>query len=759
MSYLILILIPVVVASMFVYFFVVGLIEKDAEKLNHVVMRNFSDQANTTFSSLETSMINMLSSSNVISFLKVINDTAENQQRSEWAHSLMNQLDKIQSSEYIDSAYLYFNHYDLVLDAHTYTNKHYYFHHYRPMDQQEQTELFKHFSGKKTMHFIYPHTAATTPDPQRMESQDGSGSSVSVLLSYPFNSQNPDVYLIVNLSQDKLRQQISINEEWVTATAIMNSEGQVIVRNGEISMESAELRDMFLEHEEGELYLGGKGKALSFRQTGFNNSWYYVSFVNLPVLLKPAQMLSWLSLAFLALFLVSGSLVSYYLSGKLYRPIQEIKSGLESHSQIHGGIVPAGNDFEVIKRASSRLITEYKELSQLVHEMSPIVQERLVSKILHGEYRDSLSIEYYAKEIDFSYQPKGLRTVLCLEIDFYSRLAEPLSETSKAFLILQLKEKIHQLAPTAAWLCQTKPNLLAFVVHHDAFLGFGPKEAAEMCKTIMQQPYYKASIGVGKTVQAIGDLHLSYDHALMMLEKYKTLNPEVDICDEDCTPEQESERNAWDGFLTSIEVNRITNLYKTKAYDQLLHALFAKLEEGYRHKASATQMKYVCTDVLNTWIRIVETEKNEFRVSFYSELLDKLERCVTWEELKQGFQEIHSELFQVSEPSDRSSQMQEILDYIHTHYGEELSIEQFAQQMNMSVGHFSRTFKEVVGEKYVEYIAKLRLQKAKQYLLETDLKIDEVAAKVGYWGRSSFIRIFRKYEGTTPAKYRTAHHK
>ncbi|WP_217612359.1 helix-turn-helix domain-containing protein [Deinococcus sp. GbtcB9] len=48
--------------------------------------------------------------------------------------------------------------------------------------------------------------------------------------------------------------------------------------------------------------------------------------------------------------------------------------------------------------------------------------------------------------------------------------------------------------------------------------------------------------------------------------------------------------------------------------------------------------------------------------------------------------------------------------------------------------------------------------KAKQFLLQTDMKIDDIAEKVGYWGRNSFIRTFRKYEGITPAKYRTMHH-
>jgi two-component system response regulator YesN len=57
----------------------------------------------------------------------------------------------------------------------------------------------------------------------------------------------------------------------------------------------------------------------------------------------------------------------------------------------------------------------------------------------------------------------------------------------------------------------------------------------------------------------------------------------------------------------------------------------------------------------------------------------------------------------------------------------------------------------------VEYIAKLRLSHAKRLLLETSLKIDDIAEKVGYLGRNSFIRIFKKYEGITPGKFRTSY--
>jgi len=51
-------------------------------------------------------------------------------------------------------------------------------------------------------------------------------------------------------------------------------------------------------------------------------------------------------------------------------------------------------------------------------------------------------------------------------------------------------------------------------------------------------------------------------------------------------------------------------------------------------------------------------------------------------------------------------------------------------------------------------MTKLRLAEAKRLLGETDMKIEEIAEAVGYLGSNAFIRIFRKYEGITPGKYR-----
>jgi two-component system response regulator YesN len=752
-SYFILILIPVMVAGVFTYFFVVKLIENVAETSNHILIRNYAEKTDASFSSLQNQMINLLNSTDKRSLNKLSTYAPDELAYYEEVHALIDQLNSLNSKESISGAFLYFANQDLVIGASTHSSKESFFTQYYQVSPPERAEYEANFRGKKMMSFSQPYTVY---EKQLNASPNfKSSSNLSVIMSYPFNTVEPEVYLVVNLDRNKLGEQIHMNENWITGTAIIDQTGAKIARSGKTDMGTEALLDATRDQSVGMITLEGRTIALSFLKLRFNDSWFFVSYVDLDALLKPSLLIRTLSIWFLAFFLIVGAVVSYSLSRRLYKPILEIKAGLSSQRASQASVPYEGNEFDLIKRFSHTLVSENKELAALISGMAPIVKEDFITKILLGEYRDGLSIEYYAKEIDFAYHAKAARTVLCIEIQYYAAICDQMSETTRSFTMGELTERIAKAAPGEVWLCQTRPDLLVCVVQHDAVLHFGPQVAAEIIELILQpfDEYFKATIGIGKTVHEIGDLHMSYKSALAML-RYKSLHPMVETF---------SENNAWDdrnlldSFLSVDEVNRIFNQYRSGEYDKLLNLVIELLDKGMRKNASAYQVKNICVDVLNTWIRALETDRNDFNIPYYSELFDKLNRCVTWDEIKQCFQDIHVLLFRNGSSRDPSRQMAEILAYIHLHYGEDHSIERLAQRINISVSHFSRTFKEEVGEKYVEYMAKYRLTKAKQLLLETDMNIDDIAEKVGYVGRNSFIRIFRKYEGITPGKYRLIH--
>ncbi len=99
------------------------------------------------------------------------------------------------------------------------------------------------------------------------------------------------------------------------------------------------------------------------------------------------------------------------------------------------------------------------------------------------------------------------------------------------------------------------------------------------------------------------------------------------------------------------------------------------------------------------------------------------------------------------------SRAREIID---TGFREELSLGDVAHRVNMSAGYFSELFKKVTGLNFVEYVARLRVEKAKNFLQSPKFRISEVAFGVGFQSLSQFNRTFHRIVGMSPRAYRAS---
>ena len=95
------------------------------------------------------------------------------------------------------------------------------------------------------------------------------------------------------------------------------------------------------------------------------------------------------------------------------------------------------------------------------------------------------------------------------------------------------------------------------------------------------------------------------------------------------------------------------------------------------------------------------------------------------------------------------------LQYIHAHYKEEsLSLETIASVVFLNPVYFSQLFKQKTGQGFKDYIIGLRLEEAKQLLAESDLKLADIASRIGYQDMRHFTQVFRKRLLLTPTEYR-----
>ena len=91
---------------------------------------------------------------------------------------------------------------------------------------------------------------------------------------------------------------------------------------------------------------------------------------------------------------------------------------------------------------------------------------------------------------------------------------------------------------------------------------------------------------------------------------------------------------------------------------------------------------------------------------------------------------------------------------IAEHQTEKLSLGQVAKAVNMSAFYFCKMFKKVTGINFTDYLARVRIEKAKNLLLNPNLRVSEIAFEVGFQSLTHFNRVFKKILGQSPTEYR-----
>lgn len=99
-----------------------------------------------------------------------------------------------------------------------------------------------------------------------------------------------------------------------------------------------------------------------------------------------------------------------------------------------------------------------------------------------------------------------------------------------------------------------------------------------------------------------------------------------------------------------------------------------------------------------------------------------------------------------------------IMNYIIDHYAD-CTLESISQHLHFSTQYCSKLIKATIGLSFSELLTEVRIQKAKNLLISTPMKVDDISEHLGYSNPETLIRVFKKVLGTTPSAYRKKHSK
>lgn len=108
----------------------------------------------------------------------------------------------------------------------------------------------------------------------------------------------------------------------------------------------------------------------------------------------------------------------------------------------------------------------------------------------------------------------------------------------------------------------------------------------------------------------------------------------------------------------------------------------------------------------------------------------------------------------VNASGDESAIIGEVIQYLNEHIGEKVTLEEIETEFSVNRNRLNQLFVRETSLTCMQYLMKLRMSLAQIMLAETDLRIGEIAARTGYDDANYFNKVFQKFAGTTPSKYR-----
>lgn len=204
----------------------------------------------------------------------------------------------------------------------------------------------------------------------------------------------------------------------------------------------------------------------------------------------------------------------------------------------------------------------------------------------------------------------------------------------------------------------------------------------------------------------------------------------------------------------------LIHLFEAGMWDDVnekLTSFFNELElNGVETPDLLAEMYHMLSAACYRYAHLNETTLQDL-LAGYGEELPKLERMMSINAIKEwayGLCEYLNQDNQVSIKNEREVLIEQVKEYIHFHLEDDVSLQTLANHVNYHPVYLSKVFKLKTGLGLNDYLSQVRMDKAVHLLENTEAKIYEITAQIGYSNTAYFIRVFKKHFNLTPQEYR-----
>jgi two-component system response regulator YesN len=382
----------------------------------------------------------------------------------------------------------------------------------------------------------------------------------------------------------------------------------------------------------------------------------------------------------------------------------------------------------------------------------PILKERFILDIIFGKLSNN---QIASNTLEFGFNPNHYYITAFIEVDGSFCNPSDLSVEGQKKLEMYFENDLNNTSST--FICNISTHEYLLLLSSDIQTKL-EDELIKIVSVILDKgTEYSLSltISTGSTVTSINDLRLSYENSILTSNgKFMSGGNRILLFSE---LEKQSSLNNMESYDISAFKNALVFSDKKSILDE-----FNKIRSLVllQKQPSKIVLQLLCFNIFLECRRALQEQGAEVEVIIenpqenFQKLLDQPSYEIMFDHLESLVVEIldyRDELRfkQYSFDVDKAKK------FIKINYKDvTLSLKSISKHINMSACYFSVIFKKEAGITYINYLTSIRVEKAKDLLLNSDLKVYEVAYEVGYDNPTYFSTLFKKLTGISPFDYK-----
>ncbi|MCZ8510959.1 helix-turn-helix domain-containing protein [Paenibacillus filicis] len=470
--------------------------------------------------------------------------------------------------------------------------------------------------------------------------------------------------------------------------------------------------------------------------------WKYIAFTPMQDVLKKTNGIQAQFILVVLLLLVIGSIIIYFNMQTNYKPIYNLKNYA---TRILQHTNQSENEIDVVKNTIDFLSNQNKSLISSTRIAS---KDFILDNLLKGRIHTLEDLKQQGEPFAISFRNPLYLVVIVLLHTHHARKSQTVQELLDQF------ERISNLffnGYVREHLDQKKMVCILSLDEVQSESLLAELEAFQIC--LREEIEFQTTFGVGNVYHDIKDIPLSYVEASAALD-YRLVKGNGSII---LNKELSYQDDSLDSYPHK-ELDILKSLIKQGNDLEIKNALNNIINYIKTCNSPLFVARGLCFDILNViWRTFTEINKELLLPKDEYPNASMLAEFETVEELTDLVKNICSNLcsfIRENKTAKDQSLIADAVSYIQSHYANcDFSIQNMADHFGMTLTNLSQYFKNQTGQTIIDYTTNLRMNKAKELLMSSDLTLNELSVQVGYLNSSSFIRRFKQITGLTPGQY------